>query len=356
MSTTPMDLDTMTQTLESRLAGRGAAADVLDGGGDPLGSVRPELDRLEAHLTNDEGIEFPVVAELLRYVFKAGGKRLRPSLVFLAARLGSERVDPDRVRDLAAAVETLHTATLVHDDLVDGSLLRRGLPTLNVRWSAGATVLAGDWLFARAAAFAADTENVAVMKIFARTLGTLTNGELRQLFGRDGVPTDEEYAYRIYAKTASLFEASTEAAGALVGLSAEQVAALATYGRELGNAFQVVDDLLDFTGDPERLGKPVGSDLRSGQVTLPVMRHLARHPDAASWLHSGGGRAVESADEHEVAALVEAVRSDALALEETRVAARDHIGRALGALDVLPAVEATRGLARIARYAIARDV
>jgi geranylgeranyl pyrophosphate synthase len=327
---------------------------VLDDGGDPLRAVRAELDRLEAHLTDDDGIEFPVVVELLRYVFKAGGKRLRPALVFLAARLGAERADPDRVRDLAAAVETLHTATLVHDDLVDGSMLRRGLPTLNVRWSAGATVLAGDWLFARAAAFAADTEHVAVMKIFARTLGTLTNGELRQLFGRDGVPTEEEYAYRIYAKTASLFEAATEAAGALTGLPAEQVTALATYGRELGNAFQVVDDLLDYTGDPDRLGKPVGSDLRSGQVTLPVMRYLAHHPDAAPWLRDGG--AVESADKDEVTALAEAVSRDAVALEETRAAARGHIGRALEALDALPAVEATRGLARIARYAIARDV
>ncbi len=350
MNAPKMDLETIAQSLDERLASRGATADVADAHGDPLDVVRPELARLDEHLVDDRNVEFPVVAELLRYVFKAGGKRLRPAMVFLTARLGD--ADADQVRNLAAAVETLHTATLVHDDLVDGAMLRRGLPTLNVRWSAGATVLAGDWLFARAAAFAADTEHVRVMKIFARTLGTLTNGELRQLFGRAGVPGREEYEARIYAKTASLFEAATEATGALLDLAAPQIDALATFGRELGCAFQVVDDLLDFTGDADRLGKPVGNDLRSGQVTLPAMRHLARHPGAAPWLTGDG----DEPDEATVAALVAAVRADTVALDETREAARQHVARALIALEALPANDGTRGLMRIARYAVARDV
>ena len=165
--------------------------------GDPLAGVRGDLTRLEAVLSDDSGIEYPLVAELLRYVFAGGGKRLRPALVFLVARLG--HADDDAVTSLAAAVETLHTATLVHDDLVDGALLRRGLPALNVRWSPGATVLAGDWLFARAARFAADTNDIGVQHIFARTLQTITAGELRQLFGRRGVPTEGEYTARMGA-------------------------------------------------------------------------------------------------------------------------------------------------------------
>lgn len=329
---------------------------------DPLGSVAADLARLEALLTDDTGIEFPVVAELLRAVFGAGGKRLRPAVVFHAAALGTEagpgptRAAPppagDAVLRLAAAVETLHTATLVHDDLVDGALVRRGLPTLNARWQTGATVLAGDWLFARAARFAADTGSVGVMRIFARTLGTLTDGELRQLLGRADVPDRAEYARRIYAKTASLFEAAAEATGVLLALTDDGVAALARYGRAVGMAFQVVDDLLDFTADETRLGKPVGSDLRSGQVTLPVLLHLERNPGAADGLSDGDGRPNAAVAER----LVAAVRADDAALDGARAAARAHVAEALEALGALPAGPGRDGLAAVAEYAVARDV
>jgi geranylgeranyl pyrophosphate synthase len=252
------------------------------------------------------------------------------------------------VESLAAAVETLHAATLVHDDFVDQSLVRRGMPTLNARWNAGATVLAGDWLFARAARFAAAASSVRVMEIFARTLGTMTAGELRQLFGRAGVPTREEYEFRIYAKTASLFEAATEAAGVLALGEEADVAALARYGRDLGMAFQIVDDILDFTGDAERLGKPVGSDLRAGTVTLPVLLHLEANPVAARWLTDG---AADGAVEE----LIQAVRADERALAGAR---REAIGRrdaAVAALDAIPRGGARDELARIAEYAVARD-
>lgn len=324
---------------------------------DPLGPVAGAMARLESLLTDDAGIEFPVVAELLRAVFGAGGKRLRPAVVFHAAALGTaDDRDPTPVGDavlrLAAAVETLHTATLVHDDLVDGALVRRGLPTLNARWQTGATVLAGDWLFARAARFAADTGSVGVMRIFARTLGTLTDGELRQLLGRADVPDRAEYARRIYAKTASLFEAAAEATAVLLALSEDGVATLARYGRAVGMAFQVVDDLLDFTADETRLGKPVGSDLRSGQVTLPVLLHLERNPGAADGLSDGDGRPNAVVAER----LVAAVRADDAALDGARAAARAHVAEALEALGALPAGPGRDGLAAVAEYAVARDV
>lgn len=343
----------------------------------PFDTVRAELDELEAILRDDEGIEIEIVGELLRSIFRSGGKRIRPALVFVAAGLGPS--DRRAVLDLAAAIETLHTATLVHDDLVDGSLIRRGAPTLNVRWSAGATVLTGDWLFARSARFATRTGDIRLMQVFARTLSTLTEGELRQLAGRSGIPTYEEYDLRIYAKTASLFEAATECAGILLDLPAAGIEALAAYGRGVGKAFQVIDDLLDFTGDPDRIGKPVGGDLRSGQVTLPLMLHLERHPSAAPWLRGtdadrGGaagqgkgegrgegegegeaGPAKAGTEAEAVDELIEAVRADEIAIRDTRAVARDHAARAIAALGALPASEARDRLAAVAELAVARD-
>ncbi|MEO8082289.1 MAG: polyprenyl synthetase family protein [Ardenticatenales bacterium] len=326
-------------------------ADVATASVDPLLGVRAEIEHLERYLTDDRGIEYPLVAELLRFVFSGGGKRLRPALVFLVARLGG--AEAHAVLSLAAAVETLHTATLVHDDLVDGAMLRRGLPALNVRWSPGATVLAGDWLFARAAGFAADTNDVRVQHIFARTLATITAGELRQLFGRRGVPTQSEYTARIYGKTASLFEAATEAMAVLNDMPEPQLAALAAYGRLVGTAFQIVDDILDFTGNPDRIGKPVGNDLRSGQVTLPAMLHLDAHPTAAPWLTAPGGA---DADPAVVAALVDAVRADRAAITGAHAAARAAVAEAVDHLAALPASAARDDLARVADYAVARDL
>jgi geranylgeranyl pyrophosphate synthase len=313
-----------------------------------LACVKDDLERLEAHLQDRTGVGLPAVVALLEWVFASGGKRIRPALVFAVSRLG--QADAAAVLNLAAAIETLHAATLVHDDLVDGSLVRRGMPTVNKRWGANATVLAGDWLFARAAWFAAETESVAVLKAFARTLGTLTDGELRQLFGRSGVPDRDEYDYRIYAKTASLFEAATESAGELLNESPSRIAALATFGRELGSAFQIADDILDFAGTESSLGKPVGGDLRSGQVTLPVMLHLQGHPDAAPWLNGD----LEDPPDGAVDRLVAAVRADEHALNASMQAALDAKRRAVEALHVFPESEARADLARIADYAVAR--
>ncbi len=315
-----------------------------------LTDVQEELARLEARLRDTEGVAYPVLGQLLDWIFGAGGKRIRPALVFATARLGA--ADGAAVENLAAAVETLHAATLVHDDLVDGSSLRRGRPTLNTRWNAGATVLAGDWLFARAARFAAAAQDVRVMDVFARTLGTLTDGELRQLFGRQGVPTLAEYEYRIYAKTAALFEAATEAGAVLARLSEDRIAALATYGRELGIAFQIVDDVLDFAGDSARLGKPVGSDLRGGTVTLPVLLHLADHPEAAAAVAVDGAG---PSPEPELAALVAAVRQGP-ALGQALAVAQERVERAVAALAALPVGPRRTTLEQIARYAVDRDV
>ncbi|MCS6964209.1 polyprenyl synthetase family protein [Thermoflexus sp.] len=239
--------------------------------------LREDLERVEARMR-----EIPLAFEPLKtavdLLLTAGGKRIRPLLVLLTGRL--YRPADEAMVSLAAAVEMLHTATLVHDDLIDGSLLRRGVPTLNAVWTPAATVLTGDYLFAYAASLAARTENVRVMAIFARTLMTICEGELHQQFGdRAAMLSREDYLRRIYAKTAAMFELATEAAAVLARAPEPEVEALRQYGVDLGTAFQIMDDVLDFAGDMQAMGKPIGNDLRQGLATLPVLFYLEEHPE-----------------------------------------------------------------------------
>ncbi len=239
--------------------------------------LRADLERVEARM-REIPLAFEPLKTAVNHLLAAGGKRIRPILVLLTGQL--YRPTDEAMIDLAAAVEMLHTATLVHDDLIDGSLLRRGVPTLNALWTPAATVLTGDYLFAYAASLAARTENVRVMAIFARTLMTICEGELHQQFGDHAAMLQrEDYLRRIYAKTAAMFELATEAAAVLAGAPEPQVEALRRYGVDLGMAFQIMDDVLDFTGDMQALGKPVGNDLRQGLATLPVLLYLEKYPD-----------------------------------------------------------------------------
>src|SRR5512135_3526566 len=242
--------------------------------------VKEDLQRVETRLHDiplRSDLDLALVTEAIGHLLGSGGKRIRPSLTLLTGRLYP--ADVDKIVSLAAAVEMLHTATLVHDDVVDGSLLRRGSPTSNAKWSPGATILTGDYVFALAADLAAQTDNVRVMRIFARTLMTIVTGELRQQFSNVQYrQTRDDYFKRIYAKTASMFELATEAAGVLIGATEAQIVALKTFGHDLGIAFQIMDDVLDFIGDASQVGKPVANDLRQGIVTLPVIDYLDAHP------------------------------------------------------------------------------
>ena len=232
--------------------------------------IRPELALVEQKLREGVDALFPPLAEGILALLDSGGKRLRPALVLLASRF--HPVAPlEPIVALAASFETLHTATLVHDDLIDGAPVRRGRKTLSATWRAAPTVLAGDYLFARSAGFTAQTKSVRIMDIFARALMTICDGELRQLFGAFDLNQDlDAYYVRIFSKTASLFSAAAEAGAILSGADEHTVTALAGYGRNLGMSFQIEDDLLDFIGDEKTMGKPTGSDLRQGSVTLPV--------------------------------------------------------------------------------------
>src|SRR5258706_6934019 len=219
----------------------------------------------------------PDLGAALERLLGAGGKRVRPTVVLLVGNmLGA---DVDKLATLGAAVGMLHTATMVHDDLIDSALLRRGMPTLNSKWSPAATVLTGDFLFARAARLASDVQNIHLMQKFAETLAIIVNGELTQLFAAHGVISRENYYARIYAKTASLFEMCGLAAAMLATGDEPVYNALKTYGYEAGMAFQMVDDVLDFSGEQEMVGKPLGSDLLQGLVTLPAIYYAEAHPD-----------------------------------------------------------------------------
>jgi geranylgeranyl pyrophosphate synthase len=316
--------------------------------------VEADVKRVEARMR--EGIDGhnESLAAAIDYLIAAGGKRLRPVIVLLGTRFSPDIIDEEKAISLAAAVEMLHTATLVHDDFIDSALLRRGIPTLNTRWSPGATILTGDYLFARSAALAAETDNVRIIKIFSMTLMTIVNGELNQFFNNGHLhpPTRDEYFQRIYAKTASLFAAGAETAGILAGLPEHQVQALHDYGYNLGMAFQIMDDILDFQGDEARLGKPVANDLRQGIATLPVLIFLDKFPKHPTIMKAV---AKKQPSEAEIQAVVAEIRVSG-GIQGAWQEARRFATQAQEALSPLPDNQFRVALGDLADYAVARDI
>lgn len=315
-----------------------------------MDTVREDLERVEETLRSLPMIEYAVVEEAIGHLLDSGGKRIRPTLTLLTSRLYP--ADMDRVVSLAAAVEMLHTASLVHDDVIDGSLLRRGSPTLNAIWTPGATILVGDYLFSRAADLAAQSDHVRVMRIFARTLMTIVTGELGQMFDTGSQVTRQRYERRIYAKTASMFELATEAAAVLIDAPEDQIGVLRDFGRDLGMAFQIVDDVLDFTGNASEVGKPVGGDLRRGIITLPALCYLELHADDRRIEDLLRG---DHGDDQQINRIVEAVRRSG-AIESALGEAREYVRRSQRALSYLPESAARQAMWDIAEYVIKRTV
>ena len=314
-------------------------------------SVQDQLQFVEKRIREQAGQEHhPDLRSALEHLLAAGGKRIRPTLGLLVGNmLGAPE---EKLVTLGASVELLHTATLVHDDLIDGALLRRGMPTLNARWSPAATVLTGDFLFARAAKLAAETDYLPLMKLFADTLATIVNGELTQMFSARGVIERDNYYSRIYAKTASLFEMSALAASMVATEDEEVRASMKTFGYEVGMAFQIVDDILDFTGEQSAVGKPIGSDLLNGLVTLPAIYYAEENPNNEDILSlpEGGWK-----DTDRVQRLVDGIRqSEAIKLAMKE--ARESINRALGALEDAPAVPEKEALEDLAKFIVDRKV
>jgi len=312
--------------------------------------VKTGIEKVEARMRAQANERHPDLRAALENLLAAGGKRVRPRLVLLTGNmLGA---DAERLITLAAAIEMLHTATLVHDDLIDGSLMRRGNATINATWTPAATVLTGDFVFARAAKLAAQTGSLAVMEEFAETLAIMVNGELTQMFDSRGLASRENYYERIYAKTGSLFELATHGAAIISPIDTETIEKARIFGRELGTAFQIVDDILDFTGDQAAVGKPVGSDLLQGLITLPALYYIEANPNDENVKSLLNGHYHNS---KEMAVLVESIRnSDAIpcALDE----AKKYASRALQSLNGQPPSEERRALENLTEYVTNRNV
>lgn len=310
--------------------------------------LRADLAEVEARILEVTQTVPQPVDSALRIIVNSGGKRLRPALALLSAYICAAPMR--QAITVAAGIEMLHTATLVHDDLIDDASLRRGHPTLNSYWSTPATVLAGDLVFARAALLASQGNNLSMIQSFSSTLEIICAGELSQFFaGRGNLPTFEEYEQRIFAKTGSLFALSMEVGPQLAGDPPDQIALFRRFGTLLGAAFQIADDVLDLVSDETVLGKPVGSDLRQGLATLPVLLYQEAHPEDTrilDWLHEPGNTG-------DLLGLIADLR-DSGAIEAAMTIAEDHIHDALSIMDQLPPSPYRHAVEEIANFAVRR--
>jgi geranylgeranyl pyrophosphate synthase len=314
----------------------------------PLELIRSDLESATSVLRDTMAqIEGPLGVEIRQSV--NGGKCVRSALVILVGKLFFSLPEP--FYKLAAAIEVLHTATLIHDDLVDKANTRRGRETLHTNWPMGVTVLAGDVLLAQTAALVADLARPRILSVFADTLCAMSAGEIKQLMtSGEGLSGREDYYQRIGAKTASLCAAATEMGGILAEADDTQIESLRRFGWELGTAFQIVDDVLDFVGDEARMGKPAGNDLQQGLVTLPVICYLERGGDEALIGDVLAGRR----DESSVQAAVEAIRTSG-GVEAAVAEARICMERACEALTRLPDNDARQMLLALAEYVVERE-
>ena len=302
-----------------------------------LDPIQGEMEAVNNRLSHLAEGHHEWLSEATARILSAGGKRVRPALCLLTT--GHLGLRDERTIAFAAGVELLHTATLVHDDVLDQAPRRRGVPTLNANGSAHAAILVGDYLFARASDLIASIDDIQLMKLFAMTLMTLVNGEISQHFS-PALLDRERYQDRIYAKTAAMFVLSTEGAALLGNASPTERETLIQFGHKLGMAFQITDDILDFTGDPQVLGKPTGSDLIQGIPTLPVIHYAAIEPDDPSLLALSQGAKLEPGA---LQRLIQRV-ADSAAIDHSLQEAGRYIAEAHHALDALPPTVYTHAL------------
>ncbi|PDW02052.1 polyprenyl synthetase family protein [Candidatus Viridilinea mediisalina] len=314
----------------------------------------------QANLTQDlEAVERLLLertrsrAEVIRaassHTIRSGGKRLRAALALLAARLGHYRLE--RVIHAAAAVELIQAASLVHDDLVDQAVRRRGRVTVHARWDNDVALMVGDYFFALAADEMARSPDPRIITFYAQAVRTVVEGELSPVTMLE--PTKqalEQYYYKTGAKTAALFEAACKAGMAAGGGNDAQIAALGRYGFDLGMAFQIIDDMLDFTGDEATLGKPAGNDLRQGTITLPLILAMERAPSAPLRAIIEHGTPNDS----QVQAVIQEVIAAGGVLAASAEAQR-FIGEAIGHLKPFPPSPALSALVRLANFVVERD-
>jgi geranylgeranyl pyrophosphate synthase len=313
------------------------------------GPVTADLALVEETLDRVREVDYEPLARMLTHVLAGEGKRVRPALALLGGRFGT--YDLANLVPLAASIELLHTATLVHDDVIDEAPLRRGRATANNRFGNAASVMLGDFMFAHAADLIASTDSTRVVRLFSRTIMSIATGELQQDFTAfDYSKGIRDYFARIGGKTASLFGTACEGGGIIARGPEPWIEALRDYGFNLGMAFQIVDDILDFTGSEAVLGKPVGSDLLAGTLTLPALLLMERSPA------DNPIRRLFVAKRNREARLAEAVAAirDAGTIAESAEVARDFARKATAALEPLPAGEPRTALYDLAEYVLTR--
>ena len=306
--------------------------------------VQSELQQVEQKLLSLADTEAAHLRPLLDYVTDSGGKRVRPAITLLASHFYPH--DPEKPVLMASAVELLHLATLIHDDTVDDSPLRRGRATVGNVWGQHVAVLFGDFVFATSATFVCDTHNIRVIRRFSETIMELASGELLEYFNAFNPEGARElYNERIYRKTASLFCTAGESGAVLGGAPEPQVQAMREYGYNIGMAFQIGDDLLDVQGDAADLGKPVGADLIHGVLTLPTIMLLERYPD-------DNPVAALFRDPNQDAKLQQALDmiNNSSIVGDCEQVVRDYCDKACATLETLPEGEARRSLSDLAEY------
>ncbi len=310
--------------------------------------VQEDLLKVEERLRLVSKVDSPVASELLAYSLRGGGKRIRPVLTLLSGRFYDH--DLDYLLPMATAVELMHRATLVHDDAIDKSSVRWGKPTVNKVWGEEKAILLGDYLFAEAGVLTATTNNLRAIRLFAETLRTISSGQLDETSVAFSLEqTRAHYLQRISGKTASLFAMATETGAVLSQAPEKSIQALKDYGYNIGIAFQIVDDVLDFISTEEEIGKPVGSDLSQGTLTLPAMLLLEHHPEEnpVKKLFQGGDKP------ENIRLAIELVRNSSI-VPECYAIASEYIAKACRNLNTLPDNEICQALIELAYHVIRR--
>ena len=316
----------------------------------PLSIIAQDMREVDLVIARRLNSGVPLIGQVSRYIIAAGGKRLRPALLLLTC--GALKYDGAQRFNLAAVVEFIHTATLLHDDVVDDSALRRGNATANETFGNPASVLVGDFLYSRAFQMMVDAQNMRVMEVLADATNVIAEGEVLQLMNMHNAALDEAgYIQVIRSKTAKLFEASARVGAILAGSTPELEALCATYGQAIGTAFQVIDDVLDYTGEAAIMGKNVGDDLREGKATLPLIAAMQRGTEqqrelVKSAIATGGVAMLDQ--------VVEIVKTTG-ALNVARLAATQEAQRAIAAARELPAGPYTDCLIQLAEQLLERQ-
>lgn len=315
----------------------------------PLALIADDMQAVDRVIAQRLTTSVPLIGQISQYIIAAGGKRLRPALLLMVSNaLGEQRTTK---HTLAAVVELIHTATLLHDDVVDESTLRRGRPTANESFGNPASVLVGDFLHTRSFQMMVEAGNMRILQVLSDATNVIAEGEVQQLINTHDASLDEAgYLHVIRSKTAKLFEASTQIAAILAGANATIEAACATYGQALGTAFQIIDDVLDYDGDAAEMGKNLGDDLREGKCTLPLIIAMQRATAEDAQVVR---EAIEQGSTEQLPSILSIVKRTG-ALDATREAAHNEAMRAIAALQALPVNAYTQAMEQLAAQLLLR--